>query len=197
MSTFRVYIRRKTTLPPQWDWIQTVVAKDQQAAIVAGYNNWVASGPHPAAPPLADCIAKAEPKANRFESNVTLANADRSVQYYSQDILADQPYRDEVMQADAGDISGCVQLIGPVQVCYVADLHNFTFEISLKVGGVTVFNAELSKDHPCVTLNGNYGIAKWNLSVCLDVNNKQLRLAGSACVTFLGCKSFNVVLFHW
>ncbi|HEY0602299.1 MAG TPA: hypothetical protein VGD58_05265 [Herpetosiphonaceae bacterium] len=95
------------------------------------------------------------------------------------------------------DISGCVALIGPLQVCWDLNLSIPSAVISLKVGPVTVISGEISPAHPCLTFKGSYGVAKWDLNICLRIPQKSLTLSGSACATFVGCKMFNIVLFRW
>ena len=60
MATYRVYIRRKTTNPPLWDWMQTVVAKDAGVAVGWAYNDWVADNPDNPPPPLSECTVEAK-----------------------------------------------------------------------------------------------------------------------------------------
>jgi hypothetical protein len=55
MPIFRVYIRRRTTLPPSWDWSQTVVSKDESSALQYSYASWRGAGPVPPPPPLSEC----------------------------------------------------------------------------------------------------------------------------------------------
>jgi hypothetical protein len=95
------------------------------------------------------------------------------------------------------DISGCVSIFGPIQVCYDLNLSTPSAAISLKVGGITVVSGEISPEHPCLTLKGDYHIAKWDLNVCLRVPEQRITLEGKACLSFKGCKSFNITLFHW
>lgn len=128
-----------------------------------------------------------------------------SIVSYSEDILPEIPYATDLAATPAPearldiirDISGCVALIGPVQVCYSLNVSIPSAAISLKVGPVTVISAEISPEHPCVTLNGSYGVAKWDLNICLRIPQKRITLEGKACVKILGCKSFNITLVHW
>jgi hypothetical protein len=62
MPTYRVSIRRPATLPPVWDWAETVVSADQKTAIASSYQNWVDSKPAVAPPPLDKCTAQAVQK---------------------------------------------------------------------------------------------------------------------------------------
>lgn len=93
------------------------------------------------------------------------------------------------------DISGCVALIGPVQLCYDLNVSTPSVAIALKVGPVTVISGEISPAHPCLTFKGDYGLAKWDLNLCL--RGTSVTLEGNACVTFVGCKSFNITIIHW
>lgn len=61
MSTFRVYISRPTTLPPIWDWAQTVVATNEHVALGHAYASWCAEKPHPAPPALGLCRRMVKP----------------------------------------------------------------------------------------------------------------------------------------
>jgi hypothetical protein len=58
---FRVYIRRVTTKPPVWDWMQTVSAKTAGDALNSAYQSWVESNPNPAAPALSACQTQVNP----------------------------------------------------------------------------------------------------------------------------------------
>ena len=128
---------------------------------------------------------------------------------YTEDILSEISYHPSVTTelttdiqppvstGTLTDISGCVSILGPLQICYDLNLSTPSAAITLKVAGITVVTGEISPAHPCLTLKGNYSVAKWDLNVCLRVAEKRITLEGSACVTFLGCKSFNITLFHW
>jgi hypothetical protein len=59
MPTYRVSIRRPTTNPPLWDWMQTVVAANQGIAVGQAYANWQNSQPNPPAPALGSCQTQA------------------------------------------------------------------------------------------------------------------------------------------
>lgn len=129
-----------------------------------------------------------------------------SITSHSEDILSEISYHPAVIaQSDSKvadtavvrDISGCVSILGPIQVCYDLNTSIPSAAISLKVGGVTVISGEINPDNPCLTFKGNYGIAKWDLNICLRLPDKKITLEGKACVTFLGCKSFNITIFHW
>lgn len=100
-------------------------------------------------------------------------------------------------QVKAQSISGCLSLIGPVKLCYDIDISVPSVSACLEVAGVKVVCGELSPAHPCLHVSGNYGVAKWDLNLCIDIAKKQLTLKGKACVMFLGCKSFDVVVFSW
>lgn len=58
MATFRVYLRRPTTLPPVWDYATTVVAPNAQVALGRGYESWVQTRPTPPVPLLSQCISQ-------------------------------------------------------------------------------------------------------------------------------------------
>ncbi|MEH1925443.1 hypothetical protein [Nostoc sp.] len=134
-----------------------------------------------------------------------------SITSYAEDILSDISYDPSVTTepklttdiqppVNVGtltDISGCVSIFGPLQICYDLNLSTPSAAITLKVAGITIITGEISPAHPCLTLKGNYSVAKWDLNVCLRVAEKRITLEGSACVTFSGCKSFNITLFHW
>ncbi len=93
------------------------------------------------------------------------------------------------------DISGCIALIGPVQLCYDVNISTPSVAVSLKVGPVTVISGEISPAHPCLTFKGDYGLAKWDINLCL--RGSSVTLEGNACVTWVGCKTFNVTIIHW
>lgn len=59
MPTFRVSISRQNppAIPGVYDYAQTVVAGDQQAATQTAYNSWAAQA-QPPAPPLANCYVR-------------------------------------------------------------------------------------------------------------------------------------------
>jgi hypothetical protein len=97
----------------------------------------------------------------------------------------------------ATDISGCVAIFGPIQICYDINLSIPKAAISLKVFSVTVISGEISPEHPCLTFKGDYSVAKWDLNICLRIPTKRITLEGKACVSFLGCKEFDITLFHW
>jgi hypothetical protein len=59
MNTYKIYIRRPMTLPPVWDWSDTIVSKTQAEAISDSYQKWVDSNPNPAPPALANCTVSA------------------------------------------------------------------------------------------------------------------------------------------
>lgn len=94
------------------------------------------------------------------------------------------------------DISGCINLIGPVQLCYDLDLNPVSVRICLKVAGVTILCGQLNAQHPCLHFSGSYGVAKWDLKLCLNLNGQKVTLDGKACAFGL-CKSFDITLIHW
>lgn len=55
MPMYRVYIRKPTTIPPIWDWAETIVRKDQVTAVNDSYQNWVNRNPRAQIPPLGEC----------------------------------------------------------------------------------------------------------------------------------------------
>jgi hypothetical protein len=63
MATYRVYIRRNTTQPPIWDWVQTVVAKGPGIAVGHAYSDWVIARPNDPPPPLNQCTYEANEKS--------------------------------------------------------------------------------------------------------------------------------------
>lgn len=55
MPTYRVYLARPVTLPPAFDWAQTVAAKDADFAYGYAYADWINSGPTYPIPPFSQC----------------------------------------------------------------------------------------------------------------------------------------------
>lgn len=66
MPTYRVYLRRPSTLPPVWDWSETIVRNNSDAALRDSYQHWVNSNPTPAVPPLSQCGSKVEARNVRM-----------------------------------------------------------------------------------------------------------------------------------
>ena len=62
---------------------------------------------------------------------------------------------------------------------------------------MTVFSGEISPQRLCPSFKGDYGVAKWDLTVCLRLPQKAITLEGKVCVSLLGCRSFKVTLFQW
>ena len=60
MPTFRVYLRRSTTQPPLWDWMQTVVASSAPIAVGHAYADWKLDSQTPV-PPLSQCESQVRP----------------------------------------------------------------------------------------------------------------------------------------
>lgn len=131
---------------------------------------------------------------------------------YKEDLLPEIQYETELEQqsmesmemeahepelAAAIHLSGCVSLIGPIQVCYDVNTSTPSAVISLKVAGTTVFSGQINPSKPCVSFKGSVGVAKFDLAVCLKVAEKRITLSGKACVVFAGCKSFNITLIKW
>ncbi|MBC1241915.1 hypothetical protein [Nostoc sp. 2RC] len=132
-----------------------------------------------------------------------------SITSYSEDLIPEILYAPSVVPQSSvttepekqpgilRDISGCVAIFGPIQICYDLNLSTPSAAISLKVAGVTVVSGEISPQHPCLELKGDYSVAKWDLEICLRIPEQRITLSGKACVTFKGCKSFDITLFHW
>lgn len=55
MSTYRASLARPTTPQGTWDWAETVVAPNPESALLAAYENWVASSPIQSPPPMPEC----------------------------------------------------------------------------------------------------------------------------------------------
>ncbi len=62
MPTYRVYIRRQSTRPPVWDWMQTVVANNESEAVGYSYACWKNESRTPV-PPLYQCYSSVTQKA--------------------------------------------------------------------------------------------------------------------------------------
>jgi hypothetical protein len=99
-------------------------------------------------------------------------------------------------KAFAQDFSGCINLIGHLQLCYELDLNPGSAKISLKVLDVTVFQGEVNAANPCLHFSGSYRVAKWDLKLCLDLKGQKITLDGKACALF-SCRSFNITILHW
>jgi len=95
----------------------------------------------------------------------------------------------------ARHISGCVALIGPLQVCYDINTDIPSALITLKVGPVILASAEIDPTKPCIHFEGDYEFTKWKLDVCL--RGTSITLGGQACVMFVGCKDFSITLISW
>ncbi|QDU08671.1 hypothetical protein [Gimesia aquarii] len=95
----------------------------------------------------------------------------------------------------ATDLSGCVSLIGPLQVCWELSTSNMQATVMLKILGATIATGTISKEHPCVMLSGGNDMAKAELKLCL-VDLSKIVLSGKACA-FETCKSFEIVLVSW
>jgi hypothetical protein len=73
MKTYRVYIAREVRNPQTYDWADTILARSAQEALNDSYNKWVESNPHPAPPPLADCVSKVN-QVQALEIEVSVLN---------------------------------------------------------------------------------------------------------------------------
>ena len=86
-------------------------------------------------------------------------------------------------------LSGCINIIGPVAVCYTK-VNASTFKVCLKLAGLEVACANVGLNK-CQTIKGNALLAKASIKVCFK--NKSLTYQAEACtrpLPFGGWKCF-------
>ena len=95
------------------------------------------------------------------------------------------------------DVNGCYSIIGPVEICWALNVSEPSASISLKIFGNEIISGEVNADSPCLSLEGDVGLASADIDICLDVAGKKITAAGEACAAIVGCTEFDVTLIGW
>ncbi len=87
---------------------------------------------------------------------------------------------------------------GPLKIC--AELEdNDHINIEVTLAGVRIARGTLSAERTCIEAKAKIGVAKADLSVCANFQDREVRTSGKICVAVLGwqCAKFNAQILKW
>jgi hypothetical protein len=87
--------------------------------------------------------------------------------------------------------------LGPLTITYTVDLSIPQVTFTLTLAGINIGGGTINPQHPCVTVGGGAAGFKAEATLCVVPANKQVTYNIQVCVPFLGCKTYQGVLFSW
>lgn len=150
-------------------------------------------------------LKKLKTLVNRFENKLLLEHENTTVKYQDEDLLPELEYNEseEIPYSDDSDLSGCVSILGPLQVCYAADLSALNFTVTVKAASISLAHSELNTENSAIDFEGSFllGQGKYQLVITLDLPGKRLKVKGTVSIKQLDgskkSKSVDFVLFTW
>jgi hypothetical protein len=95
--------------------------------------------------------------------------------------------RPDTLRGRAASLSGCIDFLSSVQVCY--NVGDNEIDITVKLVGITLGEARLTPTNPKVTLGGGTFGLKAEVTLTFDFSTSVLHISGQACAPFVGCTS--------
>jgi hypothetical protein len=108
------------------------------------------------------------------------------------DHIQDNQLHESVFNLVSNSIS-----IGPLTITYTVDLSIPQVTFTLSLAGVNIGGGTINPQHPCVTVGGGALGFKAEATLCVDPAKKQVTYNVQICAPFVGCKTFEGVLFSW
>jgi hypothetical protein len=86
---------------------------------------------------------------------------------------------------------------GPLTITYTLDLSIPQVTFTLTLAGINIGGGTINPQNPCVTIGGGAVGFKAEATLCVVPANKQITYNVQVCVPFLGCKTYQGILYSW